>query len=360
MSITTAGPAPGTGNPWEGGRDKGIDRTPSERAQRILSRAQRLTRPLLSDAVDTLPPELRLMVGYHLGWWDTRGGTTRGEPGKGLRPALVLSAAAAVGCPAQAAVHAAAAVELVHNFTLVHDDVMDEDAMRRGRPTVWRVWGVDDAILAGDAMHSLAIWLLAEAPAAALTGIARLEDAVIELCLGQHYDCAFETGREVTVEDCLETLRHKGSALLGCACALGALCAQAPPDVVATMDRFGRELGVAFQLVDDLIGIWGDPTRTGKPVGSDLLRHKRSLPVVAALASGTPAGREFAELYNSDRPLEPAAVTGAADLIVRAGGKQWAQAESVRHLLAAKSCLQGYRNAGDLLDLAECAVRRDR
>ncbi|QLY33125.1 polyprenyl synthetase family protein [Nocardia huaxiensis] len=350
-SSTAADPAFGTDRPR---------RHSLARAARILSRAQQSTRPLLRAAIDTLPGQLRLMAGYHLGWWDADGVPTVAEAGKGLRPALVLAAARTAGCPPSDAVHAAAAVELVHNFTLVHDDIMDGDPVRRGRPTVWRVWGVDDAVLAGDALHSLAVWTLADAPAAALPGIARLEEAVIELCLGQHHDCAFETIAEVSVEQCLETLRHKGSALLGCACALGALCADAPPDMVETLDRFGRELGVAFQLVDDLMGIWGDPARTGKPVGSDLMRHKRSLPVVMALESASPAGRELAELYACDRPLDGPSAARAADLVARAGGKRWAQAESIRHLRAAQSCLAGYRNAHDLLELAECVVHRDR
>ncbi|WP_459963582.1 polyprenyl synthetase family protein [Nocardia sp. IFM 10818] len=337
----------------------GSVRLSAPRGEQILARAQQLTRPLLRAAVETLPDELALMAGYHLGWWDANGIAVPAESGKGLRPALVLAAARAAGCPPEAVLHAAVAVELVHNFTLIHDDVMDGDTMRRGRPTVWRVWGVDDAILAGDALHGLAVWTLSAAPVAALSGIARLEDAVIELCLGQHHDCDCETSAEVGLQDCLRTLRHKGSALLGCACALGALAAAAPADMVEAMERFGRELGVAFQLVDDLMGIWGDPARTGKPVGSDLLRHKRSLPVVAALESPTVAGREFAELYCSGAPLDAAAVEHAADLIARAGGRDWARAESVRHVRAAKACIAGYRGAHDLMELADCVLHRD-
>ncbi|MFB7724849.1 polyprenyl synthetase family protein [Nocardia sp. NPDC056100] len=355
-SSAAADPAYGNGMPWVEGGD----------ANRILSRAQQLTRPLLRAAVDTLPAELRLVAGYHLGWWDAAGVPTLGESGgKGLRPALVLAAARAASGRGDSdrspekAVHAAAAVELVHNFTLLHDDVMDGDELRRGRPTAWRVWGIDDAVLAGDAMHGLAIWTLAGAPIAGLSGIARLEQAVIELCLGQQRDCAAESKDEVTLDECLETLQYKTGALIGCACAMGALCADARPDVVEAMDHFGRELGIAFQLVDDLIGIWGDPVRTGKPVGNDLMRHKRSLPVVVALESGTAAGREFAELYRSGEPLDAAAALRAADLITRAGGRRWAQAESIRRVRAAKSCIAGFRGARDLMELADCVVERD-
>ncbi len=297
---------------------------------------------------------------YHFGWWDCDGIATEAAPGKGLRPALVLAAARAMGGTIEAARHAAAAVELVHNFTLIQDDVMDADAVRRGRPAVWRVWGATDAILAGDALHALAVWTIADAPCAVSSVIMRLEGAVIELCLGQHQDCVAETRAQVSPEECLEILLHKTGALFGCACALGALCADAPPDAVAALDRFGRELGLAFQLVDDLIGIWGDPARTGKPVGGDLLRRKRSLPVAAALSSATPAGRELAELYAADRPLSVETIVHVADLIDRAGGKDWARAEAVSHFRAARACLADFTDTADLVALADRVIHRDR
>lgn len=328
-------------------------------ARRILSRARQSTQPILRRAVTALPEELQLMVGYHLGWWDRYGRPIAADTGKGLRPALVLAAATAVGGPPGTAAHAAAAVEMIHNFTLIHDDVMDGDTLRRGRPALWSLWGTDDAILAGDAMHALAVRILADAPTGAAEAIRRLEGSVIELCLGQHFDCAFETNVEVTLEQCQITLRHKGSALLGCACALGAVCAAAEPEVIDAMDGFGRELGVAFQLIDDLIGIWGDPTRTGKPVGNDLIRHKHSLPVVMALQSGTVAGRELADLFHSGKPLDSRAVAHATHLIERAGGRDWARAESLRHIRAAKLYLPDLSTASDLLELAECVVDRD-
>ncbi|MGX1805446.1 polyprenyl synthetase family protein [Nocardia sp. NPDC055321] len=362
-SSTAADPAFGSGSEWE---DRwGTIIGPEGEGADPLVRAQRLTTPILRGAVDNLPAELRLMAGYHLGWWDAEGIPAATDSGKGLRPALVLAAARALGAGPDAALHAAAAIELVHNFTLVHDDVMDGDVMRRGRPAVWHVWGVDDAVLVGDALHGLAIWTLADAPRAAQTGMGRLAEAVIELCLGQHFDCA-ETSFALTVEDCLQTLRYKTGALLGCACALGAVCAEAPAETIAAMDGFGRELGVAFQLADDLLGIWGDPALTGKPKGSDLLRHKRTLPILAALESDTPAGREFAELYFADRPLDDSTAAHAADLIERAGGKGWAQSESARHVRAAKAYLSelsgttGFADPRELFALADSAIDRER
>ncbi|MQY26615.1 polyprenyl synthetase family protein [Nocardia aurantia] len=337
----------------------GARRGSSAQARLILNRAQFLTKPLLRTAIDSLPGELRLMSGYHLGLWDEHGAETATGSGKGMRPALVFAATTAAGGSTESAVHAATAIELVHNFTLIHDDVMDRDALRRGRPTVWRVWGVDNAILVGDAMHGLAVRTLAEAPIPSPHSVVRLTDSVIELCLGQQRDCAFETRQHITLDDCLATVQQKTSSLLGCACVLGALAAGAAPAAVETMNRFGRELGIAFQLVDDLLGIWGDPARTGKPVGNDLIRRKRSLPVVATLTSGTPAGHELESLYRENHPLAPAEVARATELIVQAGGKQWAATQSQRYLHSAIAPLLDRPAAADLLHLADAVVHRD-
>jgi geranylgeranyl diphosphate synthase, type I len=356
MSAATAGADFGASVP----SDPDSRRGSSAQARLILNRAHFLTKPLLRTAIDSLPGELRLMSGYHLGLWDEHGAETATGSGKGMRPALVFAATAAAGGSTDTAMHAAAAIELVHNFTLIHDDVMDRDALRRGRPTVWRVWGVDNAILVGDAMHGLAVRTLAEAPVPSPESVIRLTDSVIELCLGQQRDCAFETRQHITLDDCLTTVQQKTSSLLGCACVLGALAASAPPATVETMNRFGRELGVAFQLVDDLLGIWGDPARTGKPVGNDLIRRKRSLPVVAALTSDTPAGHDLANLYRENHPLDPAEVARATDLIIRAGGKQWAETRSQHYLHSATAALVDHPAATDLLHLADAVVHRDR
>ncbi|CAM5322766.1 hypothetical protein SALBM311S_11426 [Streptomyces alboniger] len=185
---------------------------------------------------------------------------------------------------------AAAAVELVHNFTLLHDDVMDRDRIRRHRPTAWTVFGDADAILAGDTLQALALRMLAEDPhPASARAAARLADCVVELCAGQHADTAMEAlgPRDVTLDEVLAMAEAKTGALLGCACALGALYAGAGEEDVRALDGFGREAGLAFQLIDDVIGIWGDPRSTGKPALVDLAARKKSLPVVAALVSGT-------------------------------------------------------------------------
>ncbi|GGR29734.1 family 2 encapsulin nanocompartment cargo protein polyprenyl transferase [Streptomyces roseolus] len=335
-------------------------------AVELLDRTRTAVDPQIRSTVETLPGSIRRVAMYHFGWEDADGTPAAGQAGKAIRPALVLAAARALGAEESRAVKAAAAVELAHNFTLLHDDIVDEDPTRRHRPTAWTVFGIPDALMAGDAMNALALRLLVEDPhPASAAATARLAACVIELCAGQQADCAFEARgpREVSLDECLAMATAKTGALLGCSCALGALYAGAGEEEVTALDSFGREAGLAFQLIDDLIGIWGDPDRTGKPAGADLVARKKSLPVVAALASGTAAGEELAELY-SRTTLDERAVRAAAAAVERAGGRDWAQAQAaermgraVEHLARAVPDLSA---AGDLLALAEFVTRRSR
>ncbi|MFI1470778.1 family 2 encapsulin nanocompartment cargo protein polyprenyl transferase [Streptomyces wuyuanensis] len=339
--------------------------TEAHEAARLLERTRSAVDPRLRDTVESLPGTMRRVAMYHFGWEHADGTPAAGSAGKAIRPALVLAAARALGGDPQQTVRAAAAVELAHNFTLLHDDVIDEDPTRRHRPTAWTVFGTPDAIVAGDAMLALALRLLAEDrhPAAAAAS-ARLAACVIELCAGQQADCAFERRGpwEVTLDECLAMATAKTGALLGCACALGALYAGAGEEAIAAMDAFGREAGLAFQLIDDLIGIWGDPDRTGKPAGADLAAHKKSLPVVAALSSGTEAGAELAQLYTG--PMDAGTIARAADAVERAGGRDWAQLQAADRMARAVQQLSlavpDLGAAGDLLSLAEFVTRRSR
>jgi geranylgeranyl diphosphate synthase type I len=338
--------------------------TEGHEAAALLERTRAVVDPHLRSAVESLPGGIRRIAMYHFGWENADGTPAAGQAGKAIRPALVLAATRALGGDPERAVRAAVAVELAHNFTLLHDDVIDEDTTRRHRPTAWAVFGIPDAIITGDAMLALAQRLLAEDPhPAAARAAARLSSCVIELCAGQQADCAFEERGpdEVTLDECLAMATAKTGALLGCACALGALYAGGEDRAVRAMDGFGREAGLSFQLIDDLIGIWGDPDRTGKPVGADLSAHKKSLPVVAALTSGTPAAAELAALYRG--PMTTSGdVNRAADAVDRAGGRDWAQvcaadrmARAVNHLSRA---VPDPGAAGDLLALAEFVTRR--
>ncbi|MEW2403079.1 family 2 encapsulin nanocompartment cargo protein polyprenyl transferase [Streptomyces sp. NPDC046862] len=329
----------------------------------ILERARASVDPELRRAVESLPGSMRRIARYHFGWEHADGSPASGGAGKAIRPALVLAATSALGGPQSVAVPAAAAVELVHNFTLLHDDVMDRDSTRRHRPTAWSVFGDADAILAGDALQALAQRLLAEDPhPASSAAAARLAACVVELCAGQHADTAMEKRApdEVTLDEALAMAEAKTGALLGCACALGGLYAGADEEDVQALDAFGRAAGLAFQLIDDVIGIWGDPRRTGKPAGADLMARKKSLPVVAALTSGTPAAAELAQLYGL--PFEAGELERTVLAVERAGGRDWAQGQAADRMSQAmhelSRAVPDPEAAGGLLALAEFVTRR--
>ncbi|MEU6677630.1 family 2 encapsulin nanocompartment cargo protein polyprenyl transferase [Streptomyces sp. NPDC046853] len=336
-------------------------------AAELLTAARLRVDPEVRRAVDSLPPAMRRIARYHFGWEHADGAPAAGHAGKAIRPALVLAAVRALGGEQAMAVRAAAAVELTHNFTLLHDDVMDRDPTRRHRPTAWAVFGEPDAILAGDALQALAQRLLAEDPhPGACEAAARLAACVVELCAGQQADSTFERRgpAEVTLDECLAMAEAKTGALLGCACALGALYAGAGRSEVDALDGFGREAGLAFQLIDDVIGIWGDPGHTGKPARADLAARKKSLPVVAALASGTPAAAELAVLYGqpSTGPGDDGELERMAHAVEAAGGKDWALMHAADRMSRALNQLSravpNPEAAGSLLTLAEFVTRR--
>jgi geranylgeranyl diphosphate synthase type I len=305
-----------------------------------LDRSRGLVAPALRQAVERLDPFTRLVVSYHLGWSDEHGRPTEANPGKSLRPALALLAAEAVTGVPETGLPGAVAVELVHNFSLLHDDLMDRDTERRHRRTVWAVWGDATAVLAGDALLSLAHEVLTEgeSPYGPAAGQA-LAIATRELIRGQVLDLAFERRNDVTLDECLDMAAGKTGALLGVSAAIGAILVGAPQAVVAGLSRFGAELGMAFQLVDDLLGIWGSPTVTGKPVFSDLIARKKTLPVTWSLDHGGEAGRELAVWLRRDgRPTDDE-LRYAARLIERAGGRDWATQEARDRIGVAEQAL---------------------
>lgn len=308
----------------------------------MTSRARAMIEPTLRAAVDRLPEPVRRIARYHFAWTDEHGMPQSRAGGKAVRPALALLWAEAVGGSADLAVPAAAAVELVHNFSLVHDDIMDRDTLRRHRPAAWAAFGVPRALLTGDAMLVLAFDLLAQtSPAVVLTAMRHFSDTLLKLVDGQSADLSLADRPDtaVTLDETLAMAAGKTSSLIGCACALGALTGGASPEHVQRAHDFGYQLGLAFQLTDDLLGIWGDPAVTGKPALADLQARKKSLPVVAALTTGTPQADHLAELYLSPEPLTSADLETAAELIEQAGGRKWCEAEVDRRLAAALESL---------------------
>lgn len=284
-----------------------------------------------------MAPPVRHIAGYHFGWWDADGTAVAVPGGKGIRSALTLLCARAVGGPGgpSAALPAAAAVELVHDFSLLHDDVMDRDESRRHRLTAWRVFGDTEAILAGDALLTLAVEALLRPPGGGpwpeTAEMIRLLCASVQgLVTGQVADISFETRTDVTLPESIAMAENKTAALLTCACALGALAAGGDPDQVEALTGFGERLGLAFQVADDLQGIWGDPRTTGKADYSDLRNRKKSLPVVAALESNTAAAAQLGEWFQASAEPAAADVARVAALVEEAGGRAWARAQLAR------------------------------
>ena len=341
-------------------------RAPARRsAHDVLAGSRALVEPALKAVVQELPASMRQVVGYHFGWWDVRGAPTVGGGGKAIRPALTLVTAEAVGGDPGAAVPAAVAVELVHNFSLVHDDLIDDDATRRNRPTAWVVFGRPQALLAGNALLSLAFEVLATCDNPQAREAARMLGAAVQHMLdGQHRDMAFERRSDVGVDECLVMAERKTGALFGAACGLGALFGGASPSLVAYADAFGRRLGLAFQFVDDLLGIWGDPALTGKSVYSDLASRKKSLTVVAALTSGTAPGEKLRALLAREGDLAAADLARAAELVELAGGREWSRTEVHKLLVELLDELESLalseRAAGELAELARLVTWRDR
>lgn len=313
----------------------------------VLERARVLVEPSLAAAVDRLAEELRLPARYHFGWVEADGSPCDAGAGKGLRPALAVLSAEAVGAEASVAVPGAVAVQLVHDFSLVHDDIIDGDEERRHRPTVWTTFGVDDAIIVGDALHNLAFQVLLEDPSPErVAATSRLARATTAMIAGQAADMAFDgAGPEdrpaVDLAACLAMEADKTGALLGYSASVGAVLAGAPAGQVDALEAYGAELGLAFQAVDDVLGIWGDPAVTGKAAGNDLRERKKSMPVAVVLSAGGPAADELRALYDTEGDLSDEQVSRAADLIAEAGGRDGTVAEARSHLDAALAAVDG-------------------
>jgi geranylgeranyl diphosphate synthase type I len=329
----------------------------------VLARAHDVAAPAMRAAVATLLPELHGPVGYHFGWADVDGTPVPGGGGKGVRPALAMLSAEAAGAPAAAGVPGAVALELVHNFSLLHDDVIDNDRERRHRPTVWALFGVGDAIIAGDALLTLALEVLfdAEAPGGARAAAA-LTRATSAMIAGQVLDMTFETRDAVSLDECITMESGKTGALLACAASIGALMAGGGDALVDALAAYGRHLGLAFQAVDDLLGIWGSPAVTGKPAWSDLRQHKKALPLVFAWERATVSERrELHDLLANGTPTEPEMARAAA-LIEARGGRACTESFAACELDAAFRALGtadlDYGVRAELVELAHFVVER--
>lgn len=312
-------------------------------------------------------PAVYAMLRYHLGWTDAQGkavsaASARRFGGKRLRGVLAILACEACGGAGPVAVPAGAAVELIHNFSLIHDDIEDEDEERRHRPTVWRRWGVPQAINAGSSMQALvhrAALGLADrgAPLPAVLDVMRLlTDAILQMTEGQCMDMAFQDRADVDAASYFAMTERKTAALLAAAMESGARAAGAAGDRARLLARFGRAFGLAFQARDDYLGVWGDPAVTGKPVGSDIERGKRSLPVVLALRHSA----DRASLLRRLEARDTAAVLAAMDTL---GIRAQVEAAAGRLTSEALGYLEALGDAGEagraLVSIARAALGRE-
>lgn len=333
-------------------------------APEVLARLSAIVQPALKAAVSTMVDDrMRLIASYQLGWCDEHGQPAE-SGGKAIRPALaLLSAEAVLGRP-DCGIPGAVAIELVHNFSLLHDDVMDRDITRRHRPTGWVQFGEGDAILAGNAMLTLAVQVLIQTGVEGRRSLPHLMEATQRLISGQSLDLGLENRERVDLDEVLAMEAGKTAALLACASSIGALAAGAPEHMVRGLESFGFEMGMAFQLVDDILGVVGDPSRTGKSSSSDVRAGKRSAPIVAALTSGTAAGDRLTELFTAGPLEDDDVVELATSLIDEAGGLAWAAREADSRLARALDHLAPLEltepAATGLAEIASFIVARDR
>lgn len=240
--------------------------------------------------------------------------------GKRLRPVLVLMACDAVGGDINRAITPAIGLEMFHNFTLLHDDVMDKADIRRGKPTVHVKWDDNTAILSGDAMLTMATQLIAQSPADVMPQVMELYNrTAMEIYEGQQYDVDFETRTDVTVDEYIEMIRLKTSVLLGCACKMGALIGGADEATARLFYKVGENLGLAFQLQDDMLDVWGDEATFGKAIGGDIMNNKKTFLLINAMQRATGDHKVELSLWlntpNASRSVKVPAVTAIYDAI---------------------------------------------
>ena len=312
--------------------------------------------------------QLYRMARYHMGWED-QDGRPSDQPGKGLRPALLLLACEAAGGDWRRALPAAAAVELVHNFSLIHDDIQDRDTERHHRPTVWKVWGNSQGINAGDALMALSRLALLRlhdegVPPDVVIDAARiLDERTLEMVEGQVMDLAFEGTDDIDLAGYLSMIEKKTGALFDCSLSLGALVAGGDRELAQSMGHAGRLLGIAFQIRDDMLGIWGAESRTGKEPAADIRRHKKSLPIVFALAGEDHEAAAIVKRALQQSELSDADVSIVLRVLDSIGAQRYCSALGDERKREALEVLEALplveERAAELRETAEFLLARD-
>lgn len=274
------------------------------------------------------------MQEYHLGWRNRDLATEYADPGKLLRPIMTILAARIVGGETQQVLPLAAGIQLLHDFSLIHDDIQDNSDLRRGRETVWSIWGMAQGINAGDGMFvlaHLAIQRMYEVGISAervLEILRRFDRAILQICEGQHLDMKFEGDCSISQSDYIAMVTRKTAVLVASCGELGGLAGGASDSDAQALAEFGLHVGIAFQMQDDILGIWGDPAITGKPLAADLSRRKLSLPVIHALSYESADG-VLHQLYNT--PVGDDSLIDAAIALMNESGAEQVVTALVDH-----------------------------
>lgn len=276
--------------------------------------------------------DLNLPLQYHLGWTDRDGNpaASAASQGKALRPTLCMFACDALQGDLNRAFSAAASIELIHNFSLIHDDIQDQDVERRHQPTVWSLWGQPRALVAGDALQSVGdLSMLRSAqlgvpPETAIRVSQILTEAYLEMIDGQCQDLGFESRTTITTDDYLHMIACKTGALIRSSVEIGAVLATSDREVTSAFASFGDYLGRAFQIRDDYLGVWGDESATGKSADNDIRRKKKSFPAVFALERASGAARDDLLRIYSQEELDDSDVERVMAIMDELGAPQYA------------------------------------
>jgi len=284
--------------------------------------------------------------------------------GKRLRPFMVIKSCQILGGKTSNAMAAASAVEMVHNFTLVHDDIMDNDEMRHGVPTVHKKFGMSVAILAGDVLFSKAYQIISNSklsPSATNQITSRLAKACVEVCEGQIFDIKMaEEKRIPTQSEYIKMIGKKTAALFDVSCAMGAICATNKPQDISNLSSFGKNLGIAFQITDDLIGVMGDPKITKKPVGNDLREGKKSLPILMAINAAKGKNKKIILKAFGNPKASKNDLSNAVEVIRSLGIEENVRNQALKYADRAEKDLAKYSGQAkkELMDLLDFVVRR--
>ena len=287
---------------------------------------------------------------------------TLSSGGKRVRPALCLMACEAFNSDLSQAINPALALEIFHNFTLLHDDIMDNDDVRRNRPTVHKKWNQNTAILSGDAMQILAYQFLAKSPESCLKKVLNIfSDTALKVCEGQQYDMDFETQDVVEVGEYLTMIQYKTAVLIEASLKIGALVGGASDEEVELFGQFGRNLGLAFQLRDDWLDSFGDLEAFGKPIGSDIVNNKKTYLLISALQMAEGNQKELLESYINDKTIDKEVkISGVKSLFRELGIDELTQRQSERFYEASIHALEklNISNKTDFITLAERLLQR--